>query len=83
MLEGCDRNHEDRPRGSSKPSGMRSRMALLGPIVEVFVLGTENRPDAADRKCERPAMALTGRSMPSLDVHISDLQCRVCYAGMK
>ena len=26
-------------------------------IVEVFALGTVNRPDAADRRCERPAMA--------------------------
>ena len=26
MLEGCDRDHEDRPGGSSKPLGMRSRM---------------------------------------------------------
>ena len=26
MLEGCDRDQEDRPEGSSKPSGMRSRM---------------------------------------------------------
>ena len=26
MLEGCEREQEDRPGGSSKPSGMRSQM---------------------------------------------------------
>ena len=31
-----------------------------GPIVKVFVLGTDNLPVAADRRCEPPAMALIG-----------------------
>ena len=31
-----------------------------GPIVEVCDLGTNNTPAAADRSCERPAIALTG-----------------------
>ena len=59
MLVGYDRDHEDRPGGSSKVVGDEIANAL-GPIVEVFVLGTDNRSDAADRRCERPAMALTG-----------------------
>ena len=59
MLEVCDRDHEDRPGGSFQAVGDEIANAL-GPIVEVFALGTVNRPDAADRRCERPAMALTG-----------------------
>ena len=57
MLEGCDRDHEDHREAVQ---AVWDEIAnALGPIVKVLAL-TVNRPDAADRRCERPAMALTG-----------------------
>ena len=31
-----------------------------GPMVTVFVAGMNRSPDAAERKCDRPAIELTG-----------------------
>ena len=31
-----------------------------GPMVRVFVAGMNRSPDAAERRCDRPAIELTG-----------------------
>ena len=47
MFEGCGRDHED-PTGRQFQAVGDEIANALGPIVEVFVLGTDNRPDAID-----------------------------------